>query len=82
LSKKNGDGHNFLTDSASAGQRIDKFLSDNLKDISRSRIQKLISEGKVLVGDKPVSKNYRLAEGDNNRELTAINRFRPRRYKS
>ncbi len=65
MSKKDGDGQNFLTDSASAGQRIDKFLSDNLKDISRSRIQKLISEGKVLVEGEPVSKNHRLAEGDN-----------------
>ena len=65
MSKKDGDGQNFLTDSASAGQRIDKFLSDNLKDISRSRIQKLISGGKVLVGNRPVSKNYRLAEDDN-----------------
>ncbi len=65
MSKKDGNGQNFLTDSASAGQRIDKFLSDNLNDISRSRIQKLINEGKVLVGGSPVSKNHRLAEGDN-----------------
>jgi len=65
LSTKNADGQNFLTDPANAGQRIDKFLSDNLKDISRSRIQKLITEGKALVGGKHVSKHYRLIEGDN-----------------
>ncbi len=65
MSKKDHDGQNFLTDSASAGQRIDKFLSDNLKDVSRSRIQKLIGEGKVLVGGSRISKHYRLSEGDN-----------------
>lgn len=64
MSRKDADGQNFLTDPASAGQRIDKFLSDNLKDISRSRIQKLIIEGKALVGGKHVSKHYRLIEGD------------------
>jgi len=64
LSTKNADGQNFLTDPANAGQRIDKFLSDNLKDISRSRIQKLITRGEVLVGGKHVSKHYRLIEGD------------------
>jgi 23S rRNA pseudouridine1911/1915/1917 synthase len=64
LSKKDADGRTFLADPAQAGQRIDKFLSENLKHISRSRIQKLIGEQKVLVGDRPVSKHYRLCHGD------------------
>ena len=33
------------------GERIDKFLSDMLSSFSRSRIQKLISEGYVLVNN-------------------------------
>lgn len=73
MSKKDADGQTFLADPAQAGQRIDKFLSENLKDISRSRIQKLIGGGKVLVAGSPVSKHYRLSEGDVI-ELTGLSR--------
>ena len=64
MSKKDADGRTFFADPAQAGQRIDKFLSENLKHISRSRIQKLIGEQKVLVGGSPVSKHYKLCCGD------------------
>lgn len=37
--------------------RIDSYLATKL-DISRSKIQKLIKEGKVLVNDKVISSNY------------------------
>ena len=37
--------------------RIDSYLATKL-DISRSKIQKLIKEGKVLVNDKVISANY------------------------
>lgn len=33
------------------GQRIDLWLADNLTDLSRSRIQKLIAEGQVMIND-------------------------------
>ncbi|MBQ7064028.1 MAG: RluA family pseudouridine synthase [Firmicutes bacterium] len=33
------------------GQRIDKFLTDNLPELSRSRIQKLIDEGRLVRTD-------------------------------
>ena len=39
------------------GMRIDKYLSEVL-DLSRSKIQKLIKEKKVLVNDKNVSASY------------------------
>ncbi len=42
------------------GERIDKALSVLVDSISRSFVQKLIREGAVLVGDKPVKANYRL----------------------
>jgi 23S rRNA pseudouridine1911/1915/1917 synthase len=64
LRKKDADSYSFLAGPESAGQRIDKFLSENLEDLSRSRIQKLISGGRVLVGGSGVSKNYRLSAGD------------------
>ena len=46
------------------GERIDKFLSGELSDLSRSYIQKLIKEGHVLVGGIPVKANHRLSEQD------------------
>lgn len=47
-----------------AGERIDKFLSDELSDRSRSFLQKLIKEQYVKVNDKPVKASYRLNFGD------------------
>lgn len=44
------------------GERIDKFLAEQL-DISRSLIQQLIKEEKILVNNKSVKSNHRL-EGD------------------
>jgi len=64
LKIKDTDSRSFLADSQWAGERIDKFLSENLKDLSRTRIQKLISAGKVLAGGAAVAKNYRLSPGD------------------
>ena len=46
------------------GERIDKFLSGELSDLSRSYLQKLIKEGHVLVGGIPVKANHRLSEQD------------------
>lgn len=46
------------------GERIDKYLSDNLSELSRSHIQKLIEEGNVSVNDKVISKCVKLKAGD------------------
>lgn len=48
-----------------SGKRLDKFLSEQYKEYSRSLIQKLIKEGKVLVNFKRVSSNYKIKEDDN-----------------
>lgn len=45
--------------------RIDKYLSGELKHLSRSRIQKLIGGGDVAVNGSAVSKHYSLSQGDN-----------------
>lgn len=47
--------------------RIDKYLSEQLEEQSRSYIQKLIKDEAVLVNEKPVKANYKVQVGD---ELT------------
>ncbi len=46
------------------GQRLDKYLHQLYKDISRSWIQKLIRDGKVLVNSKPAKAHLELQTGD------------------
>ena len=45
------------------GKRIDSYLSEKL-DLSRSKVQKLIKEEKVLVNDKVVNSSYSVKIGD------------------
>lgn len=75
MSTKETDSHLFKIDPELSGERIDKFLSKNLEDVSRSRIQKLITEGKVLVNGARVSKNHRLVCGQeiSIEDLSSIN---------
>lgn len=54
----------FITVEDEAGERIDKFLSEELSDRSRSFLQKLIKEQYVKVNGKPVKSSYRLVLGD------------------
>ena len=46
------------------GARIDKFISENIAELTRSAVQGLMEKGNILVGGKPVSKNYKLRAGD------------------
>jgi len=48
----------------SAGQRLDSYLASYLSEISRTRIQRAISDGDVLVNDHAVKSSYRLRDGD------------------
>lgn len=45
-------------------ERIDKFLSAQLPEQSRSYLQKIIKEGSVLVNDSPVKASYRMDDQD------------------
>ncbi len=46
------------------GSRLDKYLTDMDSEHTRSFLQKVISDGGVLVNDKPVKANYKLRQGD------------------
>lgn len=46
------------------GSRIDRFLSDEMPDVSRSHIQKLIKEHLVTVNGNQVKSNYKVNTGD------------------
>ncbi len=48
----------------SAGARIDKYISDNIAELTRSAVQGLIAGGNVLTDGRPVSKNYKLRGGE------------------
>ena len=54
----------FFTVENQDGERIDRYLSEELEDRSRSYIQKLNKENHVTVNQKPVKANYRLSLGD------------------
>jgi len=45
-------------------QRLDKFLAEELVDFSRSKIQKMIKDGQIMVNDQSVSPHYNLKTDD------------------
>ena len=47
-----------------AGSRIDKYISDNIAELTRSAVQGLISGGQVTADGKTVSKNYKIRGGE------------------
>ena len=47
-----------------AGERIDKFLTEKVPELSRSYIQKLIKEKNVKVSSTVIKSNYKVAKGD------------------
>lgn len=45
-------------------ERLDKFLTDQLPDLSRSHLQKLIKNGNITVDQGKVKPNYKLSVGN------------------
>jgi 23S rRNA pseudouridine1911/1915/1917 synthase len=50
----------IITASQDKGQRLDLFLAGKELSLSRSRIQKLIEEGKITVQDKKAKSHYKI----------------------
>jgi len=62
--KQGSQTYSFLIGEDDADERVDKFLAKELCDLSRSYIQKLLKEDRVLLAGKPVKANYKLKEED------------------
>jgi len=56
--------HTFITEGCDDRLRIDKFLSEEMEEHSRSFLQKLLKEGLVTVNAKVVKPNYKLSPGE------------------
>ncbi len=56
--------YKFKVDSVSSRERLDVFLSARQTEISRSRLKKLIVEGRVTVNGEVRSVGYKVREGD------------------
>ncbi|WP_085524054.1 RluA family pseudouridine synthase [Tuberibacillus sp. Marseille-P3662] len=54
----------LAVDENASGQRIDKFLQEQLEDQSRTHIQDLIKNGQVQVNQHPVKSNYKIQSRD------------------
>src|SRR4029077_7525026 len=46
------------------GKRLDQFLATRLENVSRARVQELISEGKVLVNGAAEKSSWKLRGGE------------------
>lgn len=47
-----------------SGQRLDKYLAEEMADLSRSRIKELVQAGEVLVNGKKSKVSYKVQKGD------------------
>ena len=54
----------FQVEKENTGIRIDKYLSDNMENISRSYLQKLLKDKSITVNNKAIKANYKVQEGD------------------
>jgi 23S rRNA pseudouridine1911/1915/1917 synthase len=63
--EQDSSGQNsFAVDEEAAGQRLDRFLAANFSDMSRTHVQTLIDQGRVLVDGVAKKPSYRLEFGE------------------
>jgi 23S rRNA pseudouridine1911/1915/1917 synthase len=51
--------YSFIVDEEESGERLDSWLAGRIPELSRSRIQKALKEGEVLIGGLPAGKPSR-----------------------
>ena len=56
--------YRFTVDAGQSAMRIDKFLSNRINDVSRSKIQAAAEAGNILVNGQPVKANYSVKPHD------------------
>ena len=56
--------YTFVAETEDIGKRIDVFLAEELEECSRSFVQKLIQENKIVVNQKQIKSNYKLRLND------------------
>lgn len=54
----------YIVEKDLEGIRIDKAISEKDKDISRAMVQKMLTDGKILVNGKVPKSSYKLMVGD------------------
>ncbi len=54
----------FTAEKEDGGSRVDVFLSEQIEELSRSGIQKLLVSNHIRINDKSVKSNYKLREKD------------------
>lgn len=58
------DYFTFAAEKEDVGTRIDVFLAENMENLSRSGVQKLIDEGSITLNGGKTKANYKLREKD------------------
>ena len=54
----------FTASAEDAGRRLDLYLASRLPDLSRTRIQELIDQGRVRVSERLARRAHRVMAGD------------------
>lgn len=54
----------FTVSAEDAGERLDRFLAEQLPDLGRTRVQELIAEGRVRVNGRAAKAAHRVQVGD------------------
>ncbi len=58
------DIQQFTINEPQIGKRLDAFLASQLAEVSRTRLQRAIEDGDVLVNERAVKPSYKLRAGD------------------
>lgn len=60
----NAEAQSLTVSEEATGARLDSFLASRLLEISRTRIQRAIEDGDILVNERTAKPGYRLRSGD------------------